>query len=351
MKSTDRITTKYDTNMNKKSTLASLATLFMMLMLSASCSNSVSSSGLFGPLCDVYAQIAENNEKVSEAYEAANAAYKTKDKSKAQSLADEANSLAMETNEKNNALWDDAKKIAADMAGKPVPSECSAASGIKLKDCKITKVNTTQSSAQVFIEATPETQPADGYVPYFFLVDNDSNQVLVSVGYYSDGKLHFSFIISHSKGADNIRRIAEASKLIVVCQQEYKQQRLLAEGEVPTAAVDTNAGEPEPEPAYTGEEGTGSSEGEITADGVTFKKGALLAATLRKAKHITWDYNADFGVCAMVGNVMVVIDESEDLTDEGKKVTAAITSDIAPGIKFSVDYIKPSAVIRQVEKM
>ena len=114
MKSTDRITTKYDTNMNKKSTLASLATLFMMLMLSASCSNSVSSSGLFGPLCDVYAQIAENNEKVSEAYEAANAAYKTKDKSKAQSLADEANSLAMETNEKNNALWDDAKKIAAD---------------------------------------------------------------------------------------------------------------------------------------------------------------------------------------------------------------------------------------------
>ncbi len=338
--------------MNKKSTLASLAALFMMLMLSASCSNSASSSGLFGPLCDVYVQIAENNEKVSEAYESANAAYKSKDRSEAQRLGDEANSLAMKTNEKNNALWEDAKKIAADMAGKPVPSECSAASGIKLKDCNITKVNTTQSSAQVFIEATPETLPADGYVPYFFLADNDGNTVLESVGSYSGGKLNFSFIISHSKGADNIKRLAEAAKLIVVCQQEYKQLRLLAEGEVPAAAaVDTNAGEPEQEAAYTGEESTGSSEGELTADGVTFKKGAPLAATLRKAKHIIWDYNADYGVCAMVGNVMVVIDEAEDLTDEGKKVTAAITSDIEPGIKFSVDYIKPTAVIRQVEKM
>ena len=337
--------------MNKKSTLASLATLFMMLMLSASCSNYASSSGLFGPLCDVYVQIAENNEKVSEAYEAANAAYKAKDKSKAQSLADDANSLAQKNIEKNNALWEDAKMIAADMAGKPVPAECSAASGIKLKDCSITKVNSTQSSAQVFIEATPVTLPADGYVPYFFLVDNDGNQVLESVGSYSGGKLHFSFIISHSNGADNIKRLAKAAKLIVVCQQEYKQHRLLAEGEVHAAAeVDTN-GEPEQEPAYTGEESTGSSEGELTADGVTFKKGAPLAATLRKAKHITWDYNADYGVCAMVGNVMVVIDEAEDLTDEGKKVTAAITSDIEPGIKFSVDYIKPTAVIRQVEKM
>ena len=333
--------------MNKKSTLASLATLFVMLMLSASCSNSSSSSGLFGPLCDVYVQIAENNEKVSQAYEAANAAYKTKDKSEAQRLGDEANSLAMKTNEKNNVLWEDA----ADMAGRPVPSECSAASGIKLKDCSITKVNTTQSSAQVFIEATPEAQPADGYVPYFFLVDNDGNQVLASVGSYSSGKLHFSFIISHANGADNIKRIAEASKLVVVSQQEYKQKRLFAEGEIAAAAADINAGEPEPEAAYTGEESTGSSEGELTADGVTFKKGAPLAATLRKAKHITWDYNADYGVCAMVGNVMVVIDEAEDLTDEGKKVTAAITSDIEPGIKFSVDYIKPTAVIRQVEKM
>ena len=64
---------------------------------------------------------------------------------------------------------------------------------------------------------------------------------------------------------------------------------------------------------------------------------------------ISWGYSDYYGLRAKIGEVSVVVDEYNDLTEKGlKKLKAAIASeDQTNDIKFSVDYIKPTAVVRQ----
>ena len=63
----------------------------------------------------------------------------------------------------------------------------------------------------------------------------------------------------------------------------------------------------------------------------------------------SWDYSDYYGLRAKIGEVSVVVDEYNDLTEKGLgKIKAAITSEgKTNNIKFSVDYIKPTAVVRQ----
>lgn len=88
----------------------------------------------------------------------------------------------------------------------------------------------------------------------------------------------------------------------------------------------------------------------IEAGGTTITVGAPLAETLKKAKGTRFEYNADFGVSVVVGNVMIRIPD-EDITKEGQDFVNAIPSDMDPDIAFKVSFIKPSAKIKDFEKI
>ena len=88
----------------------------------------------------------------------------------------------------------------------------------------------------------------------------------------------------------------------------------------------------------------------IEAGGMTITVGAPLAETLKKAKGPRFEYNADFGVDVVVGNVMIRIPD-EDITKEGQDFVNAIPSDMDPDIAFKVSFIKPSAKIKDFEKI
>ena len=88
----------------------------------------------------------------------------------------------------------------------------------------------------------------------------------------------------------------------------------------------------------------------IEAGGTTITVGAPLAETLKKAKGARYEYNADFGVDVVVGNVMIRIPD-EDITKEGQDFVNAIPSDMDPDIALKVSFIKPSAKIKDFEKI
>lgn len=87
----------------------------------------------------------------------------------------------------------------------------------------------------------------------------------------------------------------------------------------------------------------------IEAGGTTITVGAPLAETLKKAKGVTFDYNADLGVSAVIGDVLITIPD-EDITREGQDFVNAILADIEPNIDFKISYIKPSAKIKDFDK-
>lgn len=86
----------------------------------------------------------------------------------------------------------------------------------------------------------------------------------------------------------------------------------------------------------------------VEAGGTTITVGAPLAETLKKAKGVTFDYNADYGVSAVIGNVVIEIPD-EDITKEGMDFVNGILADISPNIDFKISYIKQSAKIKDFE--
>ena len=88
----------------------------------------------------------------------------------------------------------------------------------------------------------------------------------------------------------------------------------------------------------------------IEVGGTTITVGAPLAETLKKAKGARYEYNADFGVDVVVGNVMIRIPD-EDITKEGQDFVNAIPSDMDSDIAFKISFIKPSAKIKDFEKI
>jgi len=87
----------------------------------------------------------------------------------------------------------------------------------------------------------------------------------------------------------------------------------------------------------------------VQAGGTTITVGAPLAETLRKAKGVSFEYNADYGVNAIVGKVIIPIPE-EAITKAGQEFVNSILADIEPDIDFKLDYIKPSAKITDFDK-
>lgn len=102
------------------------------------------------------------------------------------------------------------------------------------------------------------------------------------------------------------------------------------------------------EPVYLGNDESKEVEA-ATAGEVKIEKGANLVAVLRGSKGVTYEYNADSGIWAHVGNVSIIIDEDQ-LNAKGIEFINSILSDIEPNLAFSPDYLKPDAKILQIEK-
>ena len=102
------------------------------------------------------------------------------------------------------------------------------------------------------------------------------------------------------------------------------------------------------EPVYLGNDKSKEVEA-ATAGEVKIEKGANLVAVLRGSKGVTYEYNADSGIWAHVGNVSIIIDEDQ-LNAKGIEFINSILSDIEPNLAFSPDYLKPDAKILQFEK-
>lgn len=102
------------------------------------------------------------------------------------------------------------------------------------------------------------------------------------------------------------------------------------------------------EPVYQGNDESKEVEAATTGE-VKIEKGAKLVAVLRGSKGVTYEYNADSGIWAHVGNVSIIIDEDQ-LNAKGIEFINSILSDIEPNLAFSPDYLKPDAKILQIEK-
>jgi hypothetical protein len=111
--------------------------------------------------------------------------------------------------------------------------------------------------------------------------------------------------------------------------------------------VEPEEPEAEPEPAYTGE-GESAPGKSMVVDGITIKKGDPTVETLKKFKNVTWEYNADCGIIAYIGNAWIVVDEADDLTPQGREFMNGIYSDMVPDLQFSIAYIKPTAKIKEL---
>ena len=318
--------------------------MVIALYVMTGCSGGSSSTPL-GKLCDVYAQIAENKQ---EAANAVQEAYKAP-KEQQQVLMEKANLNCQQLNALNQELAKKAEELGAALQGTEIPIEVDPALGYKVEKMTFSIVEANENFANIVLKGE-----AAGSVPgraYVLMLNKNGEVVTKTLSSLSENALTVNFLISTIKGPEVAREYADVVSLKVVTEAEYKT------GVAPTEpanveAVSTEVVEPEvvePEATHTGVDNASAS-GALTVNGIEIKKGEPIAATLRKFNNVTWEYNADFGVIAHVGNVWIVIDEANDLTPQGKDFMSGIYSDMEPDLKFSVDYIKPTAKISQINK-
>lgn len=124
--------------------------------------------------------------------------------------------------------------------------------------------------------------------------------------------------------------------------------RIEGDGNINMAEVSNEEAEPEPEPAFISDE-DGNSVQSANIAGNEIKVGVNLADALRNASNVTYEYNADSGIWATIGDIAIVIDEDQ-LNQKGIDFLSTIYSDIAPDITFKPEYVKPDAKIKQIEK-
>lgn len=91
------------------------------------------------------------------------------------------------------------------------------------------------------------------------------------------------------------------------------------------------------------------SKAECPKKNIKLEKGANIVAVLRACSDVTYEYNADSGIWANIGNVSIIIDEDQ-LNQKGIELINSLPSDIEPNLKFSPDYIKSDAKILNIEK-
>lgn len=333
----------------KKTILPFFSLLCLTALLLMGCS---SESAPLAEIGNVYAEMAQNEQDVAEAYQAV---YKAS-RDEQEALMAKASALAEEVKAKNEKLAEKLASLEKALTGTEIKCEASGPMGFSVSKAFFARVSAQPKSANIVINAIISSPSSEK--PYILFFDKDDNVVFKTLGTYSDGKVSVNFRITTNKGPESGKTFASVTRMMIVPEQEYRGGTpggSAPDGNAEAASQPQETVAPagdeaqEPEPAYTGETEALSSKGGVTVNGVLIQKGANLAETLRKFSRITWDYNADFGVTATVGNVWITIDEA-DLTQKGQDVINAIPSDMENNISFSVDYIKPTAKITQFEK-
>lgn len=331
----------------KKTVVPFLSLLCSAVLLLMGCS---SESAPLAELGNAYAEIAQNEQNVAEAYQAV---YKAS-RDEQEALMSKASALAEEVKAKNEKLAEKLASLEKALTGTEIKCEASEPMGFSVSKAVFATVSAQPKLANIVIDAVISSPSSEK--PYILFFDKDDNVVFKTLGTYSDGKVSVNFRITTNKGPESGKTFASVTRMMIVSEQEYIGDTpggSASDGNAETAPQAQEAAAPAEnevsEPAYTGDAEASSSKGGVTVNGVLIQKGANLVETLRKFNRITWDYNADFGVTATVGNVWITIDEA-DLTQKGLDVINAISSDMENNISFSVDYIKPAAKITQFEK-
>ncbi|MDD6075391.1 MAG: hypothetical protein PUB84_01380 [Bacteroidales bacterium] len=303
--------------------LKSFFAVFTLATLLCSCGENKSK---LAQIAAVYTQINENQEKYAEGYRSLYEMPKEQQE-------DELNKLNAQ-NEKwtaeNISLAEKAEKLADELLGTEFPCTAEENTGITVKSAKFTvanaKVNNYNGMGGCVANfvVTVEYQGSLKGKPYFELLAGNE-AVCRSLGSVrEDGTLSFNFRI----------HLMNAKELVAV-----DAMRIVGGG-----SVAENAESTKPEPTYEGNDVSDDvqSAGEL-------KVGGNLADALRSAKGVTYEYNADSGIWATIGNVAIVIEEDQ-LNQKGIDFLSTIYSDIAPDIAFKPEYVKADAKILRIEK-
>lgn len=287
-------------------------------------------------LAETYAEIADNNQEMAEAVQAV---YKAS-RDEQQALNEKAVATSESVKAKNERLAEKAASLGEKLQGQEIKCEASTALGVKVTSATFTTVNAQDKLANIVITAEIEGTPSG--TPYFFLM-NEKQVLYKSAARYSDGKITVNFRITTNQGSEMARAIAKTQSLMFVTQAEY------ATGGVSTEVATTEPQEStEPEPTYQDNDDA-NDVGATSADGVKIEKGANIVAVLKAANGVTYEYNADSGIWAHIGNVSIIIEEDQ-LNQKGTQFMSTIYSDIEPNLAFSPDYIKSDAKILNIEK-
>ena len=325
----------------KKSRITLVLVIALFAMTSCNSGNSYTP---LGKLCDIYAQIAVNKQEVANAYQEAYNAPKNQQ----EALMLKVNVLFQQKDAENKELAKKAEALGAALQGTEIPVEVDPALGYNVEKMTFAIVQAHDQLANIVLKGEA-TGCAPGFA-YIYMLDNKGEVIIKILGSTRDNALSLNFRITVNDDTEDAREYAKVASLKVVTEAEYKT------GVAPAVSAENTTEEaiepesdPEPEAAYSGDDNASSSES-LTINGIEIKEGDPIAATLRKFDNVTWEYNADFGVIAHIGNAWIVIDEANDLTPQGTEFMSGIYSDIEPDLKFSVDYIKPTAKISQINK-
>lgn len=312
--------------------IKSIFSIMCVALLLSACGGSQVTAPL-KPLAVVYAEMGENDARLADAFQAV---YKSKDRSEQLTLHQHATSLAEEVSTENARLAEKTSELGQQLQGQSINCVTDL---FTVKEAVFSTVDAQPNVANVLITISGEQPITGDYV--ISLENEDCVSVLQSPAFNNseNGTISINFRIT--KDVRRAQLIANTTK-IVIKAKNAAQNASSNENDVMTQ----EDGEPEPEPAFLGNDDKSFQQGNsVTAGGVTITVGAPLAATIRQTNNVTWDYNADYGVICNIGNVWIPIDY-DDLTAQGQEVIKAITSDMENGIAFSVDYIKPTAKIK-----
>lgn len=303
--------------------LKSLFALFTLAALLCSCGECKSK---LAQIAAVYTQINENQEKYAEGYRSL---YKMPKEQQAGEL-NKLNAQNIKWVEENISLAEKAEKLADELLETEFPCTAEENTGITVKSAKFTvanaKVNNYNGMGGCVANfvVTVEYQGSLRGKPYFELLAGNET-VYRSLGCVKeDGTLSFNFRINFK----NAKEFVAVDAMRIVGGD----------------SVAENAEPAEPESVY---------EDNDTSDDVQsageLKIGGNLADALRSAGNVTYEYNADSGIWAIIGNVAVVIEEDQ-LNQKGIEFLRTIYSDIAPDIAFKPEYVKADAKILRIEK-
>jgi hypothetical protein len=297
--------------------------------------NGGESSTPLGELCGVYATIAENNQEVAQAFQEA---YKAP-REKQELLHEKASLLSKQKIAENQKLGEDAKAIAEQLQGTEIACEVDPALGYTVDKLIFSRVDAVDKLANIVLKGEINGS-ASGFVSVLML--NHNGVAVSTLGQITNNVVSINFRITTNNGPETARAYGSVTSIKLL---SYGGKAPTASAATDDASAAEESAEPEPEPAYVGDDATSES---LVVDGITIKKGDATVETLKKFKNVTWEYNADCGVIAYIGNAWIVVDEVDDLTPQGREFMNGIYSDMVPDLQFSIDYIKPTAKIKEL---